>query len=93
MIVFSTTSTDVSYWGSDFTTSSVLFHPLNIILSAHVIVSPGSTVGSTTKEESISHIAQCINKAHRETKFVITVIENMVRSITACYFITLMVFN
>lgn len=40
--------------------------------------SPGSTVGAATKEESISLIASCINDAHRETKGVVTVIENMV---------------
>ncbi|KAF9448286.1 AP endonuclease [Macrolepiota fuliginosa MF-IS2] len=38
---------------------------------------PGSTVGNATKEESISLIAQCINRAHRETKYVVTVVENM----------------
>ncbi|KAG8217947.1 xylose isomerase-like protein [Butyriboletus roseoflavus] len=38
---------------------------------------PGSTVGNATKEESISHIAQCLNRAHRETSSVTTVIENM----------------
>ena len=40
--------------------------------------SPGSTVGNATKEESISFIAQCLNKAHKEISSVITVIENMV---------------
>lgn len=38
---------------------------------------PGSTVGNTTKEECISLIAECINRAHRETNSVVTVIENM----------------
>ncbi|KXN87179.1 putative endonuclease 4 [Leucoagaricus sp. SymC.cos] len=38
---------------------------------------PGSTVGTATKEESISLIAECINRAHRETDSVVTVIENM----------------
>ncbi|KAI9574151.1 AP endonuclease [Boletus coccyginus] len=38
---------------------------------------PGSTVGNATKEESISFIAQCLNRAHKETSSVITVIENM----------------
>jgi len=42
--------------------------------------SPGSTVGNTTKEECISLIAECINRAHRETNSVVTVIENMVSS-------------
>ncbi|KAF8507294.1 AP endonuclease [Hysterangium stoloniferum] len=41
---------------------------------------PGSTVGATTKEESISYIAACINRAHRETTGVTTVIENMAGS-------------
>ncbi|KAJ3565581.1 hypothetical protein NP233_g7543 [Leucocoprinus birnbaumii] len=38
---------------------------------------PGSTVGSTTKEKCISHIAECLNRAHRETTSIVTVIENM----------------
>ncbi|KAF9220198.1 AP endonuclease [Gyrodon lividus] len=38
---------------------------------------PGSTVGKATKEESIALIAQCLNKAHKETSFIVTVIENM----------------
>ncbi|XP_006457703.1 hypothetical protein AGABI2DRAFT_114752 [Agaricus bisporus var. bisporus H97] len=38
---------------------------------------PGSTVGNATKEESITLIAQCLNRAHRETKYVVTVLENM----------------
>ncbi|THH13835.1 hypothetical protein EW146_g6435 [Bondarzewia mesenterica] len=38
---------------------------------------PGSTVGQATKDESISLIAEGINRAHRETKQVITIIENM----------------
>ena len=41
--------------------------------------SPGSTVGQATKEESISYVAQCINRAHKETESVVIVIENMVR--------------
>lgn len=38
---------------------------------------PGSTVGATTIENSISLIAQGINEAHAETTNVIAVIENM----------------
>ncbi|KAG6371883.1 xylose isomerase-like protein [Boletus reticuloceps] len=38
---------------------------------------PGSTVGNATKEESISLIAECLNRVHKDTSSVITVIENM----------------
>ncbi|CAA7271167.1 unnamed protein product [Cyclocybe aegerita] len=38
---------------------------------------PGSTVGAATLEESITHIADCINRAHTETKGVTIVLENM----------------
>ncbi|KAH8106397.1 xylose isomerase-like protein [Phellopilus nigrolimitatus] len=38
---------------------------------------PGSTVGSAAKEESFTFIAECLNRAHKETTSVITVIENM----------------
>ncbi|KAG6840533.1 hypothetical protein C0991_006128 [Blastosporella zonata] len=38
---------------------------------------PGSTVGETTTENSISLVAQSINRAHKETNFVVTVIETM----------------
>ncbi|CAG8583495.1 28115_t:CDS:2 [Dentiscutata erythropus] len=38
---------------------------------------PGSTVGQCTLEESIQHIADCINRAHDATKSVICVVENM----------------
>ncbi|KII89165.1 hypothetical protein PLICRDRAFT_139470 [Plicaturopsis crispa FD-325 SS-3] len=41
---------------------------------------PGSTVGDTTSEHSITLIADSINRAHRETKSVITVLENMAGS-------------
>ena len=41
--------------------------------------SPGSTVGAGTLEESVGHIASCINRAHKETDNVVVVIENMVR--------------
>ncbi|TRM62580.1 xylose isomerase-like protein [Schizophyllum amplum] len=38
---------------------------------------PGSTVGQTTVEESLSLIAECLNRAHKETTNIVTVIENM----------------
>lgn len=38
---------------------------------------PGSTCGKITVEESIDKIAESINLAHKETKFVIAVLENM----------------
>ncbi|KAF7313181.1 AP-endonuc-2 domain-containing protein [Mycena kentingensis (nom. inval.)] len=38
---------------------------------------PGSTVGEATTDESIAHIARCINDAHGETNNVVVVIENM----------------
>ncbi|KAG5637637.1 hypothetical protein H0H81_003862 [Sphagnurus paluster] len=38
---------------------------------------PGSTVGATTTEKSISLIAECINRAHKETEMVTAVLENM----------------
>ncbi|KIY49412.1 AP endonuclease, partial [Fistulina hepatica ATCC 64428] len=38
---------------------------------------PGSTVGSATPEESVTLIAECLNRAHKATKSVVTVIENM----------------
>lgn len=41
---------------------------------------PGSTVGQATKEESIALIAECINDAHKATKNITTVIENMAGS-------------
>lgn len=40
--------------------------------------SPGSTVGEATPEESMSLIAQAINRAHQETNSVTVVLENMV---------------
>lgn len=39
--------------------------------------SPGSTVGACTKEEALKNVAESINRAHKETEFVIPVIENM----------------
>ncbi|PCH37672.1 AP endonuclease [Wolfiporia cocos MD-104 SS10] len=41
---------------------------------------PGSTVGQATTEESIALIAACVNRAHKETKSVVTVLENMAGS-------------
>ncbi|EPS98992.1 hypothetical protein FOMPIDRAFT_136203 [Fomitopsis schrenkii] len=41
---------------------------------------PGSTVGVATKEESLSLIADCINRAHKETESVVVVLENMAGS-------------
>jgi apurinic endonuclease APN1 len=38
---------------------------------------PGSTVGQATKEESIALIAECINNAHKVTKYITIVTENM----------------
>lgn len=40
------------------------------------LFSPGSTA-SCTKEEGINNLAECINRAHEETKSVIIVTENM----------------
>lgn len=57
------------------------------------VKSPGSTVGNATKEESISLIAQCLNRAHKETSSVITVIENMVSVVfrPLIYFLVLLI--
>ncbi|KAI0774657.1 xylose isomerase-like protein [Trametes elegans] len=41
---------------------------------------PGSTVGAGTIEESLSLIAECINRAHGETASVVIVLENMAGS-------------
>ncbi|TFY64963.1 hypothetical protein EVJ58_g2280 [Rhodofomes roseus] len=41
---------------------------------------PGSTVGVATKDESLSLIAGCINRAHKETEQVVIVLENMAGS-------------
>ncbi|KAF6747642.1 xylose isomerase-like protein [Ephemerocybe angulata] len=38
---------------------------------------PGSTVGNATAEESIQHIADSLNEAHKETEGIVTVLENM----------------
>ena len=39
-------------------------------------VSTGSTCGIGTREEGITRIAESINRAHKETSFVMTVLEN-----------------
>ncbi|KAI0685051.1 xylose isomerase-like protein [Cytidiella melzeri] len=41
---------------------------------------PGSTVGQTTTEASLSFVAECINRAHKEIPNVVIVIENMAGS-------------
>ena len=41
------------------------------------VSSPGSTVGQATREESISLIFESLNRVHKATKSVVTVIENM----------------
>ncbi|OCH92251.1 AP endonuclease [Obba rivulosa] len=38
---------------------------------------PGSTVGQTTPEASLTLVADCINRAHRETENVVLILENM----------------
>ncbi|KAF9476426.1 AP endonuclease [Pholiota conissans] len=38
---------------------------------------PGSTVGQATTKESLAFIAECINRAHKETEGVTAVLENM----------------
>lgn len=46
---------------------------------SYLTQSPGSTVGETTTENSISLIAECINQAHKATNTIKIVMENMVR--------------
>ncbi|KAI0786179.1 xylose isomerase-like protein [Abortiporus biennis] len=41
---------------------------------------PGSTVGQATPEESLSFIAECINRAHKATDDITIVLENMAGS-------------
>lgn len=41
---------------------------------------PGSTVGECTIEESITHVAESLNRAHEATSSVVTVVENMAGS-------------
>lgn len=50
-----------------------------------LVGSPGSTVGAGTVEESLSLIAECINRAHEETDNVVIVLENMVTSLTTSH--------
>lgn len=38
---------------------------------------PGSTLGQP-REEAYAYLADCINEAHRETKFITVLLENMV---------------
>ncbi|TCD66811.1 hypothetical protein EIP91_000947 [Steccherinum ochraceum] len=38
---------------------------------------PGSCLGQVTPEESCTLIAECVNKAHKETSFITVVLENM----------------
>ncbi|KAI0064504.1 AP endonuclease [Artomyces pyxidatus] len=38
---------------------------------------PGSTVGLASVEDSLAHVANCINRAHKETERIVIVIENM----------------
>ncbi|KAF6742669.1 xylose isomerase-like protein [Ephemerocybe angulata] len=38
---------------------------------------PGPTVGNATPEESIQHIANSLNAAHKEAEGIVTVLENM----------------
>ncbi|CDJ56158.1 endonuclease V, putative [Eimeria maxima] len=40
-------------------------------------IHPGSTVGDCSKEEGIRNIAAAVNRAHKDTKFVVVVLENM----------------
>ncbi|CDJ53521.1 endonuclease V, putative [Eimeria brunetti] len=40
-------------------------------------IHPGSTVGDCSKEEGIRNIAEAVNRAHKDTKFVVVVLENM----------------
>lgn len=54
-----------------------------LYLAEHLI-SPGSTVGSATKDQSLSHVAECINRAHAETNEVVIVIENMASCSLTC---------
>ena len=53
-----------------------------VLFDSAFLITPHSpsTVGATTTEECLSFIAECINRAHKAAKTVITVLENMVRS-------------
>lgn len=63
-----------------FSTSAKLIYSDKI--PALTIFSPGSTVGAGTIEESLALIAECINRAHKETANVVIVLENMVRPLS-----------
>lgn len=51
----------------------------------YVAFSPGSTVGSISVEDCLSLIAECLNRAHKATDRVITVIENMVSFVSSFF--------
>ena len=80
MSVFWMISKDAKSWVYCCITSSesvvAFLHQSVITLTAFI---PGSTVGVATLEESQSLIAECINRAHKETERVVIVVENMVR--------------
>lgn len=61
-----------------FTTTPEKKRKQRILKDAH---SPGSSVGQTSRQQSIAHIADCLNAAHRAVGGVVTVLENMVRSL------------
>lgn len=43
-------------------------------------IHPGSTIGGD-RQQSYGFLADCINQAHSETKFIVVLLENMVRNI------------
>lgn len=53
---------------------------------------PGSTCGKITVEESLDKIAESINLAHKQTKYVVTVLENMScqGNTVSIYFVTVL---
>ncbi|CAG8507217.1 157_t:CDS:2 [Dentiscutata heterogama] len=60
-----------------YPSGSVLPHGSYLINLGNPDQEKRSTVGQCTLEESIQHIAGCINRAHDATKSVICVVENM----------------
>nr|KAG5686166.1 hypothetical protein BaRGS_004505 [Batillaria attramentaria] len=52
-------------------------YPLMVTFIADADSNTGSTCGEITVDECLDKIADCINWAHSQTKFVITVVENM----------------
>ena len=51
---------------------------------------PGSTCGKITVDGCLDRIAESINMAHKQTKYVVTVLENMScqgNTVSACYFL------